>query len=165
MSWESEKRWSDKFIPIIKPILGTNFIVESSIEEDRDHNTDLHILNMGAIRFGCRIRRYTWYANYKNEFTIRAILPSGQKTELEKILEGWGDYIFYGFANENDTDLIYWFIGDLKVFRLWFLRQLSSNSKKRERKNNSDNSSKFFAFNKNELPKDFIFAESEIILS
>ena len=159
MNWEINKRWSDKFIPVIKPILGYHFISEPPIEEDMNHNTDLMVLRMDAIRFGCRIRRYSYYQNdkYRNQFTIRSSLPSGGKTELTKLIEGWGDYLFYGFSNENETDLISWFIGDLKVFRTWFNKCLWNNIHSWETKKNIDNSSDFMVFNLKEMPEEFIF--------
>ena len=158
MSWKIDKRWSDKFIPNIKPILGTHFIAEPPIEEDRDRNTDLIVLNMASIRFGCRIRRYSYYKYYGNEFTIRLARPSEQKTEFEKIIEGWGDYFFYGFSNKEETDLEDWFIGDLKIFR-GCIHQLVKNGNNLRRINNIDNSSEFLPFKKNDFPEDFIFAE------
>ena len=162
MNWETNKKWSDKFLPNIKPILGTHFIAEPPIEEDQDHNTDLMVLKMDSIRFGCRIRRYKYYNNemYRNQFTIRSNLPSGGKTELNKIIAGWGDYFFYGFANEKEDDLIGWIIGDLKIFRIWFNRCLWTKKYLWFKKNNTDNSSDFFAFNIADLPANFIYAKN-----
>jgi len=162
MSWKADKRWSDKFIPNIKPILGTHFIAEPPIEEDRDRNTDLIVLNMDSIRFGCRIRKYKDYSAYGHQFTIRASRPSGTKTEIHKIVEGWGDYFFYGFSNKEETDLEDWFIGDLKIFRGWIHERLKRGENNWNVKNNTDNSSKFLIFNKQEPPDGFIFAEKLI---
>ena len=84
------------------------------------------------------------------------------KTELTKIIEGWGDYLFYGFANENN--LSQWFIGDLKAFRLWFNKELFKLPKGElpgEGKSNLDGSSDFRAFDKNKIPN-FIVTESVI---
>ena len=159
MNWKNDKKWSDKFLPIIKPILGYHFISEPPIEEDMNHNTDLMVLKMDVIRFGCRIRRYSYYKNdkYKNQFTIRTSRPSGGKTEMAKIIEGWGDYLFYGFSNEDETDLISWFIGDLNEFRAWLSRCFYNNRRPWEVKKNIDNSSEFIAFNLKEMPEKFIF--------
>ena len=156
MSWKIDKRWSDKFIPNIKPILGTHFIAEPPIEEDRDRNTDLIVLNMDSIRFGCRIRKYKDYAIYGHQFTIRASRPSGVKTEIHKIAEGWGDYFFYGFSNKEETDLEDWFIGDLKIFRRFLHERLKVGFKDWNVKYNPDNSSKFLVFDKKDLPEEFI---------
>jgi len=157
-SWESDKKWSDKFLTEMKAIIGINFIGEIKAE-DQKRNTDLIVLKMGAIRFACRIRRYDQnYHRYKDEFTIRATRPSGIKTEFHKIMEGWGDYIFYAFSNEKETGLKSWFIGDLKVFRRWHEQNKSSNQW--IVKFNRDKSSSFNIYNINNLPPEFIIAKS-----
>jgi hypothetical protein len=45
------------------------------------------------------------------------LLPSGGKTEIHKIREGLVDYILYVFVNNDEEDIIQYFIGDLKIFR------------------------------------------------
>lgn len=153
--WASDKKWSDVFLPQIKAIIGQTFIVEPPATEDQEHNTDLIVLKMDPIRVACRIRRERYYQQYADEFTIRCSRPSGIKTELSKIIEGWGDYLFYGFGDES---LIAYRIGDLKVFRLWFTRYLSQNGGTTPGlfKKNADGSSNFIAFKWSELPQNFI---------
>ena len=145
--WEQQKQWSDRFLPEIKRILGEQLISEPPIEEDAEHNTDLMVLRLDAIRIACRIRKYDYLKNYGNEFTIRAGLPSGVKTELTKIIEGWGDYFFYGFSDPDEVFLIQWILGDLKAFRVWFNRELIRlKYMPGIKQNNHDNSSFFYAF-------------------
>ena len=161
MNWKNSKRWSDKFICKITPILGYHFISEPPVEEDRDRNTDLIVLELNAIRFGCRIRKNSYYNRYPNEFTIRASVPSGNETEIGKIMNGWGHYFFYGFANEDETDLADWFIGDLNVLRRWLSEQKKQGRTKKEDwnfKSNGCGDSDFLVLNKDELPSNFIFA-------
>ena len=121
--WKDEKRWSDRFLPEIKRILGEHLIGEPPVEEDAERNTDLMVLRLDAVRIGCRVRRYEQIA-YCNEFTIRSKLASGKHTELTKIIAGWGDYFFYGFSNQYETKLCHWILGDLKALRLYINRQL-----------------------------------------
>ena len=160
-TWKQDKKWSDIFLPEIKMYLGLHLLSEPPIEEDTERNSDLMVLKLNNIRIGCRIRKYVFFKNYKNEFTIRAGRPSGTKTEITKIIEGWGTHFFYGFSNEEENKLHAWFIGDLNVFRLWFMRQIVSNKGvwPGTKKNNHDGSSYFLCFNKYELPKNFILAE------
>jgi len=158
-NWTEDKKWSDKFLPEIKRYLGECLISEpENIKEDAFHNTDLTILELKPYRIACRIRKECYREQYGDEFTIRTYRQSGAKTELTKIIEGWGDYIFYGFAGENLTE---WFIGDLKAFRLWFNSFLVINKGvlPGKRKSNPDGSSDFIAFKKSEIPN-FIIAES-----
>lgn len=159
-NWESDKKWSDKFLPEIKQLLGLYLINEAPIEEDRERNTDLIVLKMEAVRIGCRIRRNKYLAYYGNEFTIREGRPSNIKTELTKIIEGWGNYFFYGFADESEAALAKWALCDMNIFRLWFNRSLVNNSGiiPGIAKNNKDNSSSFRVFKFSELPNNFIVA-------
>ena len=158
MSWQNDKAWSDQYLPEIKKILGLYLIGEPPQEEDARHNTDLIVLSMAAVRIGCRIRRPGYAEKYGNEFTIRTSRPKNMKTELAKVIEGWGDYFFYGHA--GDDGLALWALCDLKVFRLWFMSQLA----KRKGdipgvlQKNGDGSSDFRAFKFCNLPSDFIVA-------
>jgi len=159
-TWQEDKRWSDVFLLEIKRILGENLIGEPPAEEDMERNTDLIVLKMEPLRIGCRIRRFKYFENYKDEFTIRAGRPSGTKTELSKIIEGWGDFFFYGFSDKQEKGLLLWSLCDLKIFRLWFNRQLIITQKVPGiPKNNTDNSSNFLAFKFKNLPTNFIQAQ------
>ena len=162
-SWQQDKRWSDRFLPEIKSILGTCLIGEPPCEDDQERNTDLIVLKMEAVRIACRVRRYAQLEKYYDQFTIRSGRPSGTKTELTKIIEGWGDYFFYGFSDETENSLIIWYLADLKVFRVWFMRKLIENKGKLPgmAQKNKDNSSVFHAFTFDELPPNFIIKSKQ----
>jgi len=150
MTWEDSKAWSDRFLPEIKIILGRRFISEPEVEEDVFRNTDLTVLKLEAIRVACRIRDISYYEKYGDQFTIRTVRPSGTQTELAKILEGWGDYIFYGFGGKRR--LFDWRIGDLDIFREQYkLGQLQGIPCQ-----NRDGSSEFEAFRWDKLPPEFV---------
>lgn len=161
-AWQHDKRWSDRFLTEMKSILGIYLIGEPPVEEDQERNTDLMVLRMDAVRIGCRIRRHN-YLNYADEFTIRAGRPSGVKTELTKIIEGWGDYFFYGFSDKQEQHLAHWILGDLKAFRIWYSRALANNQGQAPgmRQTNGDMSSFFYAFKWADIPG-FIVANSHI---
>lgn len=162
--WKKDKRWSDRFLPEIKAILGVHLIGEPPVEEDAERNTDLIVLKMEAVRIACRVRKYAYYARYPFEFTIRASRPSGSKTELTKVVEGWGDFMFYGFSDEAEVHLEAWSLCDLKVFRLWFNRYLAGHAGvcPGHHKTNRDKSSSFFAYDIRELPDDFVRARNGV---
>jgi len=82
VGWETDKKWSDRYLPEIKSILGRCLIAEPPIEEDQERNTDLMVLRLDAVRIGCRIRKAGYLEKYGDEFTIRTSRPSGAKTEL-----------------------------------------------------------------------------------
>lgn len=157
-NFAADKRWSDRFLPEIKRILGEHLIDEAPFEEDAQHNTDLMVLRLKLIRIGCRVRRAKYHAQYADEFTIRSDRPSGAETELSKVVDGWGDYFFYGFSDSAETDLQDWMLGDLDVFRDWFDYEESPCREK----NNEDGSSMFRAFKKSELPANFMVAQKNI---
>ena len=162
--WKSDKRWSDHFLPEIKRILGEHLLSEPPVEEDAERNTDLMVLRLDAIRIGCRVRKYGYLKEYGHQFTLRYGRPSHVKTELTKIIEGWGDYFFYGFSDENEKTLAQWFLGDLKCFRIYFNRYITENKGNLpgERNMNRDNSSSFIAFNYAHIPG-FVIASSEAV--
>lgn len=155
--WQTDKQFSDIYLTKIKRSLGEFLIHEASIEEDMLHNTDLIVLNIGAVRIGCRIRREKYYfdACYRKQFTVRCSRPSGNKTELEKIMEGWGDYLFYGFGGD-DGELLGWSIIDLAVFREFVIfMRTRCNCEPGIQMPNSDGSSDFRAYSWDDIPRQF----------
>jgi len=158
--WQKDKAWSDRFLPEIKAILGLHLIGEPPVEEDAQRNTDLIVLRMDAVRIACRVRNHDYLRTFGDEFTIRSSRPSQIKTELAKIVEGWGDYYFYGFSDAHEVSLAAWFIGDLKIFRLWFTYSLLTNQGNLpgSEQSNADGSSGFVAFKVNDLPAKFVMA-------
>lgn len=152
--WKQDKRWSDKFLPPIKRILGEHLIAEPPVEEDQFRNSDLMVLNLNSIRVGCRVRRHSYLERYGSQFTIRAERGSGSKTELQKIVEGWGDYLFYGFSNESETDICRWVLVDLYALRWHLFRHFRGD---KHLMSNHDGSSRFAAINWSPSD-DFVFA-------
>jgi len=159
--WQQDKRWSDQFLPGIKRILGEHLISEPPIEEDQERNTDLIVLRLDAVRIGCRMRKTDYMDRYGDEFTIRAGRPSGVKTELTKIIEGWGNYFFYGFGKSGVIEK--WTLADLNVFRLWFNHEIVKNKGvvPGKRIDNHDGSSHFRPFKWCDLPDKFIVARDD----
>jgi hypothetical protein len=157
--WRQDKEWSDKFILEIQRIFGEVFFSLPSLADDQLRNTDLICLDMSGKRIGCRVRKKEYLYKYPFEFTMRSSRPRGTKTELQKIIEGWGDYFFYGFSNSTETGFLQWLIGDLHIFR---------KSKDIEAlgitKVNFDQSSNFKSFKWGEMPPDFFVKISSIEL-
>jgi hypothetical protein len=127
-TWEEDKRQTDPYLPLVKAICGAYIIGEAPLEEDRDRNTDLMVLTVGGMRIGVRLRSpHYWNKRYKGtwmreEFTMRDSRPRGGTTEWDKMLEGFGDYFFYGFRTEDPPHL--WGFGLLSLgeFRTWVLQ-------------------------------------------
>ena len=113
MSYKENREWSDEYMPSVKSILGKAIINESTFEQDTEQAFDLLTPNQKKI--ACRVRDYDKYKQYIDEFTIRSQSKYGKRTEIHKILDGFGDWMFYGFTKGDDV--IFWSIIDLDVFR------------------------------------------------
>jgi len=90
--------------------------------EDTTEATDLFVLKARDMRVACRVRRPGYVERYPDQFTIRSRLDSGAKTELAKITEGFGDWLFYGHS-DGGTGLVSWMIVDLDAWRAHMIRR------------------------------------------
>lgn len=162
-AYERDRRESDLFIPHLKAILGSVFFQIAPVQEDLEHNTDLIVFRMRQIgRIACRVRDLKYLETYGHQFTIRAGRPSGVDTELQKILNGWGDYTLYGFGNKETKRVVRWAIGDLNIFRaywprLW-QRGLGGMEAAGDFRWNHDGSSALLALYWDDFPADFVVA-------
>jgi len=145
------RNWSDLFITQLKRELGEVFINIAPEYKDTQEATDLIIFEKGSLDFACRVRRFEYFEKYKDQFTIRLKLPNYKKSEMDKIMEGFGDYYFYGFSNKynNGSGFVQYKIFDLNKFRnyIGFLK-----NRKDEcwgEKSNINNSPDFIWFNFN----------------
>lgn len=163
IGWLSDKKWSDKFIPEIKYILSDIFVCAAPEHEDQLNNTDLMVFMMKPARVACRIRRFEYLQRYPNDITIRKNRPSGKESELAKLISGFGDYLFYGFSNEDETAIKAYTLIDLSKFRLWFTRYIIINNGTMPGKEqtNGDKSSRFQSFNKNIFHDGIILKEKK----
>ena len=86
----------------LSAIFGLHIIGPAPVEEDAERNTDLIVLRMANSRIAVRMRSYERiWKKWPNQITIRTERPTQHKTEYEKIIDGWGQYFFYGFGTED----------------------------------------------------------------
>lgn len=123
MSYSTDRRWSDAFIPAIKQIVGPLLLEESSFEVDTQQAADLVVMNARDKTIACRVRRPGFADRYGYEFTIRAKRDSGAKTELEKIIDGFGDWMFYGHADPDGMNVCRWMVVSLPALRAAIIRR------------------------------------------
>jgi hypothetical protein len=143
VSWRNDKRWSDQYIPAIKRAVGPHVLVEACVDDDQRRNTDLIVLRADSIRIGCRVRTSGYFARFPHDITIRSGRPSGTKTEMTKIIEGWGDLFFYGHAHPHMSgELVAWYLVSLTDLRVWLFRELW-NGRRPATRENADGSSDF----------------------
>ena len=163
-TFDTNKKWSDKFMPEIKRLCQEYIPIDIQIAspfEDKKHATDLLIPD---IRIGCRVRRNKYHRRYNGQFTIRCELPSENETEIDKIMEGWGDYYFFGFSNykDNGNGFVSWIIFNLDVFRQMYTYRFVKGIPSIRAScliNNGDGSSSFRAFVAESFPNRFVIAE------
>ena len=160
LTWKKDLIWANQFLPEIKRILGFYLIVEAPEIDDSEMNTDLIVLKLDAIRIAVRIRKHLYLEKYKNEFTIRSNRKNNL-TEFAKIIKGYGNYFFYGFANREESMLAFWRLLDLNEFRLSYMSQLYLGKHLEQKRSNKDGSSDFFVFNVNDFPDRLSIATSD----
>ena len=121
--YATNRQWSDMFIPAIRKIVGPIIVMPAPENEDMNRATDLMLFTAKDVRIAARVRRYGYAARYPGEFTVRHSLPSGATTELAKLIEGYGDWMFYGHqASPGSTDVSPWMLIDLHKWRAELLR-------------------------------------------
>ena len=76
-----------------------------------------------TLRVAARVRCPGYTDRHPYEFTIRSRVPSGAETELSKIVNGHGDWLFYGHANASGDGFDIWWLIDLKAFRAALVRR------------------------------------------
>ena len=82
--------------------------------EDCIENTDLSFFEYKRLRIACRTRFGVTSTQY-GDITIRSHLHSGNKTELDKINVGFGDYMLYCWGTRDKIEE--YIIIDLDEFR------------------------------------------------
>jgi hypothetical protein len=116
--------WSDQFLPEIQRIVGPYLLEPAPLDRDRNEAADLIVLRAKNLTIACRIRRGSYSNKYANEITLRSRRESGTKTEYDKIIEGWGDWMLYGFAaNDAEARIVNWSLIDLHAFKAHLIRK------------------------------------------
>lgn len=160
------RKWSDKFTPIIKQIVGNELVEIADFEADTHEVTDMIVGTMKPLKIAMRVRKYEYLKEYAWQITLRQKVVSGNPTEIHKITDGFGDLYFYGFATEDESNLALWYMIDLDKFRSVLIRhQLSVNGNKGKwwgEFNNSDGTA-FMWFNLLKLPENVITSSSHQI--
>lgn len=115
--------WSDQYIPAVKRVLGPLLLEEAPLDLDTQEATDLLVFTARDMRIACRIRRADYLERFGNEFTIRYSRDNGHTTEWAKIVDGWGDWMIYGFADPDEPGrLARWTVIDLRALRACLIR-------------------------------------------
>lgn len=152
-AYDIDRQWSDKFIPAIKSIVGPLLLEPSPFDVDTKQATDLIVLNARDKMIAARVRRSGYADRYPYEFTIRAKRDSGARTELEKIVDGFADWMFYGHADGSTSGISRWMVINLAALRAALIRKKAPYLKQ----SNGDGTH-FIAFDIRNLPQDCLIA-------
>lgn len=125
MGYSRDRDFSDRFIPQITTIVGPHLLCPASFEQDCREACDLTILRGRDMTIACRIRR-PGYLKFARQFTIRSERETGAKTELQKIIEGFGDWLFYGHATADFSSIVPWMLINLSAFRAHLILNLKT---------------------------------------
>lgn len=123
--YSHNRHWSDQYLPEIKRIVGAHLIQEAPNELDWHQATDLLMFDARDTRIAARVRRPGYAERYPHQFTVRTASAGGGDTELKKIVNGHGDWMFYGHADASGG-IASWWILDLKAFRAGLIRHAHS---------------------------------------
>lgn len=153
-TYREDRAWSDRFIPTMKAIIGPMLLEVSDDFKDQKQAADLVILStVKRLDIACRIRRPGFADRYPGEFTVWSSRASGVPTELSKITDGWGDWLFYGHAaDETSPAIARWFIVNLVSFRAHLIRQPSLRRTAMSEMSNRDGGSSFIAVDVRKFP-------------
>ncbi len=119
-----EREFSKRFSPEIKRLVGQHLLVDASEDLDTKEATDFVLFKARDLRVAARIRNATtgdWNPKWNEQFTIRTSAPAQLHSELQKIVMGFADLMFYGLAESVDPPRIgTWYLIDLNAFRLHY---------------------------------------------
>ena len=155
MGYAQDRKWSDAFIPAIKQVVGPLLLEESSFEVDTQQAADWVVMNARDKTIACRVRRAGYADRYGYEFTIRSARDNGAKTELEKIVDGFGDWMFYGHAHPDGVSVSRWMVISLPALRAAIIRKQA-----KPMKQSNGDGTHFVAFDVRNMPGSCIVSAS-----
>lgn len=120
MKFEVKKNmdWGKQHLPAIEKAIKYHCaahiinIRTATEKEDCEEATDM-VIEIKSGTIGIRIRRPEYYKY--GDITIRYSLPSGEKTEWQKLKDGKLRWYFYGWS-DGQGDLQDWCLLDMKKF-------------------------------------------------
>lgn len=115
-------RWSDRFLPHAKCIIGVQLFKEAPLPVDRHEASDLIHLVSGTGNVAVRVRRASYMERFPYDVTFRAHRDTGAQTEMDKILDGYAAWMLYGFGEDDGTKFVRWTFINLSLMRGAMLR-------------------------------------------
>ena len=137
-TFEENKSFADSFIEQQREILNNNVDVLDfnkakkhhmyrlgTPEEDIYHEADMIIFEFCSLKIALRVRNGHSYDH--GDIAIRSKTAYGNRTELDKIVDGEGDYYLYCWTDDSNNISEY-ILFDLDMFRDTMDETLSQNN-------------------------------------
>ena len=115
----STTSWKRRYLPEIQRILGEVLFRSPRCHDLPDGSEGLIRLSIRKTHIVCRVAQQSLLRQDVDRFSLPCADADGRDQEFQKVLCGWGDYLFFGLAYPGDARLAAWFLGDLQVFRGW----------------------------------------------
>jgi len=152
--FEKQFEWQAQYAQQVVRIVAPYLITVADPEVDCKENGDFQISFPRNGTIGCRLRTPE-YAKYTGDVTFRSQSKNGGKTEISKIIEGYGDYFFYGHVDKADN-IWHWYLLCFQSLRAMFMRKRKLLD--REQRKNSDGTA-FLVFSVEDELTDAIVAK------
>lgn len=156
-TYEQRRSFGDQFLTQVRKIVGPYLLRTSPFHKDVDEATDLVLLRGQTQDVAVRIRQHKYLDRYPNDFTLRAKVRGPNQSEVKKILGGFGDLMFYGWADSKGKRLADWMLLDLNNFRHAMMGCDWRNEYQTGTKSNGDGTGLRY-FNVRSLPDDVVIA-------
>jgi hypothetical protein len=121
--YDADRAWGDQFMPQVTQLVARNLVVPTPPRIDRNEAADLMLLSARPKRIAVRVRRHGYADRYPFDVTMRCERASGAETEVSKFLSGFGDWMFYGHADQAESKLERWVLLDLSIWRQALMRE------------------------------------------
>lgn len=120
-TFEDRFQWQSRFADQVVRIIAPYLIQVSRPHVDKNENGDFEISFPKNGTVGCRLRTPEC-AKYAGDVTFRTRSKYGGRTEINKVIEGYGDFFFYGHVNDDDV-IWHWYLLDFASLRAIFIRK------------------------------------------
>ena len=121
--------YADGFLKHAMSVCGQQLMTASPMEIDCEEASDIIFIRSGRGDIAFRVRRPGYFSQYPYDITFRSARERGVLTELDKILDGKGEWFLYGFASADGCTMDQWVFLDLSTFRSMILRGVVKRSK------------------------------------
>jgi len=143
-AYRDDRSWSDLMADEIREIVGPFLLKPTPFEMDAKEAADFFVFTAKDMTIAARVRR-PGFERYRFEFTIRSSRDNGTETELSKIINGFGDWFFYGHADKENRINLWWLL-DLNAFRAGLIRSVLTGHKLKVEDRSNHDGTHFKAF-------------------